>query len=61
LSPISSNFYSEHLTKKSLKGFRDFKFGGQVLCTMKYAGELGLLAKKETVLQDTIDSLIEIE
>jgi hypothetical protein len=61
LSPISSNFYSEHLTKEGLEGFRGFKFGGQVLCTMKYAGELGLPTKKETVLQDMIDSLTEIE
>jgi hypothetical protein len=61
LSPISSNFYSEHFTKEGLKGFRDFKFGGQVLCTMKYAGEFRLLAKKQTVLQDMTDSLTEIE
>jgi hypothetical protein len=51
LSPIPSNFNSEHLTKEGLEGFRDFKIGGQGLCTAKYAGDLGLLAKKETVIR----------
>jgi hypothetical protein len=61
LSQIPSNFYSEDLTKEGLEGFRDFKTGGQVLCTAKYAGNVGLLAKKETVIQDMIDSVTEIE
>jgi hypothetical protein len=40
--------------------FRDFKIGGQVIRTVKYANGIVLLAKGETVLQDMIDKLIEI-
>jgi hypothetical protein len=34
--------------------------GGQVIRTVKYADELVLLAKEETVLQDMIGTLTEI-
>jgi hypothetical protein len=34
--------------------------GGQVIGTVKYADELVLLAKEQTVLQGVFDSLIEI-
>ena len=50
LSPIPINLHSEYLTKESLEGFGDFKVG-QVICTVKYADDLVLLAKEETVLQ----------
>jgi hypothetical protein len=43
-----------------LEGFGDFKIGGQIIHTAKYADELVLLAKEEKVLQDMIDKLIEI-
>jgi hypothetical protein len=38
------------LKKEALEGFGNFKIGGQVIRTMKYANKLVLLAKKETVL-----------
>jgi hypothetical protein len=38
----------------------DFKIGGQIIQTVKYADDLVLLAKEEKVLQDMIDKLIEI-
>jgi hypothetical protein len=60
LSPILFNLYSEYLTKEALEGFADFKIGGQVIRTVKYADDLVLLAKEETVLQGMIDRLIEI-
>jgi len=60
LSPILFNLYSECLTKEALKGFGDFKIGGQVIHTVKYADDLVLLAKEEKVLQDMTDKLIEI-
>jgi hypothetical protein len=47
--------YSKYLTKEALKGFGDFKIGGQVIRTVKYADDLVLLAEEETVLQ--IDQL----
>jgi hypothetical protein len=53
--------YSEYLTKEALEGFGDFKIGGQIIQTVKYADDLVLLAKEEKVLQDMIDKLIEIE
>jgi hypothetical protein len=60
LSPILFNLYSEYLTKEALEGFGDFKIGGQVIRTVKYADDLELLAKEENVLQDMVDRLIEI-
>jgi hypothetical protein len=59
LSPILFNLYSEWLTKEALEGFGDFKIGGQIIHTVKYADDLGLLAKEEKVLHDMIDKLIE--
>ena len=38
----------------------DFKIGGQITHTVKYADDLVLLAKEEKVLQDMMDKLIEI-
>jgi hypothetical protein len=52
--------YSEYLAKKSLDGLGDFKIGGQIIQTVKYADVLVLMAKKETVLQGMIDKLVEI-
>ena len=37
--------------------FGGFKIGGQIIHTVKYAGDLVLLAKEEKVLQDIIDKL----
>jgi hypothetical protein len=60
LSPILFNLYIKYLTKEVLEGFGDLKIGGQIINTVKYADDLVLLAKEETVLQDIIDKLIEI-
>ena len=38
----------------------DFKIGGQIIQTVKYADDLVLMAKEETELQGMIDKLIEI-
>jgi len=54
------NLYSECRTKEALEGFGDFKIGGQIIHTVKYADDLVLLTKKKKVLQDMIDILIEI-
>ena len=59
LSPILFNFYIECLTKEALDGVVDFKVGGQTIQTVKYADDLVLMAKEETVLQGMIDKLIE--
>jgi hypothetical protein len=45
---------------EALKGSGAFKIGGQISHTVKYADDLVLLAKEETMLQDMIDRLIEI-
>jgi hypothetical protein len=60
LSPILFTLYSECLTKEALEGFGDFKIGGKIIHTVKYADDLVLLAKEEKLLQDMIDNLIEI-
>ena len=60
LSPSLFNLYSECFTKEALEGFGDFKIGGQIIHTVKYADDIVLLAKEEMVLQDMIDKLTEI-
>jgi len=60
LSPVLFNLYSECLTKEALEGFGDFKIGGKIIHTVKYADDLVLLAKEENVLQKMNDNLIEI-
>ena len=47
LSPILFNLYSECITKEALEGSADFKIGGQIIHTVKYADDLVLLAKEE--------------
>jgi len=51
---------SEYCTKEAIDGFRDFKIGGQVICTVKYADDLVLLAREEMLLQGMFDKLVEI-
>jgi len=60
LSPVLFNLYSECLTQEALDGFGGFNIRGQIIQTVKYADDLVLMAKKETVLQSMIDKLIEI-
>ena len=57
MSPILFYFYSEYITKLALGGFGDFKIGGQVIHSVKYAYDLVLLAKEEAVLQGMIAKL----
>ena len=52
--------FSQCLAKEALEGFGDFKIGGKIIHTLKYADDLVLLAKVDKVLQDMIDELIEI-
>jgi len=59
LSLILFNSYSECLTKEALDGLGDFNIGGQIIQTVKYADDLVLMAKEETVLQGMIEKLIE--
>jgi hypothetical protein len=49
LPQIPFNIYSEYLTNKALEGFGDLTVG-QVICTVKYADDLVVLAKEQTVL-----------
>jgi len=52
--------YSEYLTKEALEGLGDFKIGGQIIYSVKYADDLVSLAMEEKVLQDMFDKLTEI-
>ena len=52
--------YSECLTKEAMEGLWYFNIGGQIIQTAKYADDLVLMGKEETVLQGMIDKLIEI-
>jgi hypothetical protein len=60
LSPLSFNLYSEYVTQKSLEVLGDFKVGGQIISTVRYADDLVLLAKEETIIQSIIDKVIEV-
>jgi len=55
------NFFSCHLASEALKVFGNFKIRGQTICIVKYADDLVLLAKEETILQGMTDRLITIE
>jgi hypothetical protein len=46
LSLILFNLYSECLTKEALEGFADFKIGGKIISTVKFADDLVLLAEE---------------
>jgi hypothetical protein len=46
-----------YLTNEALETFGDFRIGGKVNRTMKYADDLLLLAKEATVLQGFFDRL----
>jgi len=60
LSPILFNLYRKCLTKEALEGFGDFKIGGQIIHTVKYADDLVLLVTEEKVQQGMTDKLTEI-
>jgi hypothetical protein len=48
-----------NITKEALERFGNIKRGIQVIRSVKYADELVLLAKEETVLQGVTDGLTE--
>jgi len=43
LSPILFKLYYQYLPKEAVKGFGDFKIGGQVTRTVKHVDDLVLL------------------
>ena len=57
-SPILLILCNEYLTKKAFEGLGDFKIVGQVIRNVKYADDIVLLFKEETVLRGVIDGLI---
>jgi len=48
------------LTRKLSNGFGDFQIAAQITHTVKYADDVVLLVKEETVLQCITDELTEI-
>ena len=60
LSPVLFKLHREYLTKGALDGLGNFNIGGQIIQTVKYADDLVIMAKEETVLQGMTDKLIEI-
>jgi hypothetical protein len=59
LSLILINLYSEYLTKEATEGFGNFQIWELVIPTDKYADDLALLAKEETVPQGMFERLNE--
>jgi hypothetical protein len=60
LSLILFNLHNKYLTKEAHEGFGDFKIGRHVICSIKHADDLVLLAKEQMVLQGMTDRLIGI-
>jgi hypothetical protein len=60
LSPLLFNLYSEYVSQEALEGLGDFRVGGQIISTVRYADDLVLVAKEETTIQSMIDKLIEV-
>jgi hypothetical protein len=50
-SPLLFNFHSEYITQEALEGLGDFKVGGQIIGTVRYADDFVFLAKEETILR----------
>jgi hypothetical protein len=50
----------QEFDKEAVEGLRDFKIGGQIINTVRYADDLVLVAKEETILQSMINKLIEV-
>jgi hypothetical protein len=44
-----------------MKGFGDFKIGRHLICIVKYACDVVLLAKEEAVVQGMIDGKMKLE
>ena len=57
---MSPSLFNLYLAKEALDGLGDFNIGGKIIQTVKYADDLVLMAKEETVLQGMIDKLTEI-
>jgi len=49
LSPIVCNLYSEYLIRVAVDGLGDFSVGGHVILNVKYADDLVLLTRVQTV------------
>jgi len=60
LSPILFSLYRQYLTNEALEVFGDFKIGGKVIRTLKYANKIALLAKEVVVLHGMFDRQLEI-
>jgi hypothetical protein len=60
LSPHSFKLYSEYVIQEALEGLGDFKVGGQVISTVRYADDLVLVVKEQTILQNMTDKLTEV-
>jgi predicted nucleotidyltransferase len=60
LVPILFNLHNEYLIKEALEEFGYFRTGGQVIRSVKYAHDLVLQAKEETVTHSMTDRLNEI-
>jgi predicted nucleotidyltransferase len=60
LSSLLFNLYNEYVTQEALEGLGDFKIGGQIISMVRYADDLVLLTKEETILQSMIHELMEV-
>jgi len=52
--------YGKYLTKEAVVGCGEFKIGGHVIHTVRYAGDLVQLIKNEMMLLGVTDRLLEM-
>jgi len=57
---FSSTYTTRTPLKKTLEKFGNFKIGGKVICTLKYADGHVLLPEEEVVLQGMFERLFEV-
>jgi hypothetical protein len=49
LRVLRFNLYSEYITQEALEGFGDFKVGGQIIRTVRYADDLVMKINNENI------------
>lgn len=59
LSPSLFNLYGEWLAREALKGCGNFRIGGRLINTIKYADDLVVLARNQRQLQYMMNRLVE--
>ena len=61
MSPRLYNLYGEYLRKEALAEVGDFKIGGRVISTVRFADDVAIIAKTQEELQDMVKDWLTLE